>query len=86
MHLKKVVEPDGIEPTTSCMPCRISRFQRLHLKCIIFNKINCIASRDFPACPIDTRNFRCYLVARWLLEIKRARDGFSSKTHNQISC
>jgi hypothetical protein len=39
-------------------------------KCRIFNNINAITSRVFPACPIDTRKFRCYLVARWLLEIK----------------
>ena len=23
-HLKRLVEPDGIEPTTSCMPCKRS--------------------------------------------------------------
>jgi hypothetical protein len=42
----------------------------LSSKYLIFNNINTITSRDFPACPIDTRKFRCYLVARWLLEIK----------------
>jgi hypothetical protein len=42
----------------------------LSLKCLIFNKINEITSRDFPACPIDTRKYHCYLVARWLLVIK----------------
>jgi hypothetical protein len=42
----------------------------LSIKCLIFNNINKITARVFPACPIDTRKFSCYFVARWLLEIK----------------
>ena len=58
----------------------------LSSNCTIINKINYLASRDFPPCPIDTRVFHCYLVARWLLEIKRVRHDISSKTYYQIGC
>ena len=56
------------------------------LKCFIFNKINMITSRDFTACPIDTHEHHCYLVARWLLEIKWSRYGVNSETYYQICC
>jgi hypothetical protein len=36
----------------------------LSLKRFKFNKINMITARDFPALPIDTPRYHCYLVAR----------------------
>ncbi len=59
----------------------------LTLNCIIFNKFNKMTSHDFPACPIDTRKYHCYLVARWLLEIKWAHEWlqFESISQNRLS-